>query len=176
MPPFFTTKRHGQPTRGGTHAPLSEIAPDALPEVAVDPRAVYGSRKLVDGVTRGRNTNAKDRVDPRDAVPGLGEAAAAAAGGEGGRGGAEPPPERTAEPEGGEEGAVVVALRARVREARGAILERLAKYQELTHPLVEHYGARGLLTTFAGTESNVIYPEMHAHVTGLGVAPLASAK
>ena len=67
-------------------------------------------------------------------------------------------------------------LEQRPDDTDGAILERLAKYHELTHPLVEHYGARGLLTTFAGTESNVIYPEMHAHVTGLGVAPLASAK
>ena len=39
-----------------------------------------------------------------------------------------------------------------------AIQERLALYNESTRPLIDYYKEKGVLETFIGTESNVIYP------------------
>ena len=41
-----------------------------------------------------------------------------------------------------------------------AIQERLALYNEATRPLIDYYKEKGVLETFVGTESNVIYPVM----------------
>ena len=43
-----------------------------------------------------------------------------------------------------------------------AIKKRLQQYHDLAKPLIEHYGAK--VATFAGTESDVIYPVMKKHV------------
>ena len=52
------------------------------------------------------------------------------------------------------------ALIQRPDDSREAIHERLALYNELTRPLIDYYEDKGVLQTFAGTESNVIYPNM----------------
>jgi adenylate kinase family enzyme len=41
-----------------------------------------------------------------------------------------------------------------------AIQERLALYNASTRPLIDYYKEKGVLETFVGTESNVIYPIM----------------
>ena len=43
-----------------------------------------------------------------------------------------------------------------------AIKRRLQQYHDLAKPLIAHYGAK--VATFAGTESDVIYPVMKKHV------------
>ena len=43
-----------------------------------------------------------------------------------------------------------------------AIKKRLQQYHDLAKPLIEHYGAK--VATFAGTESDVIYPVMKQRV------------
>jgi nucleoside-triphosphate--adenylate kinase len=43
-----------------------------------------------------------------------------------------------------------------------AIKKRLQQYHDLAKPLIAHYGAK--VATFAGTESDVIYPVMKKHV------------
>lgn len=45
-----------------------------------------------------------------------------------------------------------------------AIQERLALYNESTRPLIDYYKEKGVLETFIGTESNVIYPVMKEFV------------
>eukprot|EP00040_Diaphanoeca_grandis_P009822 m.50320 g.50320 ORF g.50320 m.50320 type:complete len:254 (+) comp21259_c0_seq1:51-812(+) len=44
------------------------------------------------------------------------------------------------------------------------IKNRLALYEEATKPLIEHYSAQGKLKSFKGTESDAIYPLIHAHM------------
>jgi adenylate kinase len=44
------------------------------------------------------------------------------------------------------------------------ILARLALYEEETRPLIAHYEAKGVLRTFTGTESDVIYPAIHDYM------------
>ena len=58
------------------------------------------------------------------------------------------------------------ALIQRPDDAREAIHERLTLYNELTRPLIDYYEDKGVLRTFAGTESNVIYPNMKDFVDG----------
>ena len=58
------------------------------------------------------------------------------------------------------------ALIQRPDDAREAIHERLTLYNELTRPLIDYYEDKGVLQTFAGTESNVIYPNMKDFVDG----------
>ena len=58
------------------------------------------------------------------------------------------------------------ALIQRPDDAREAIHERLTLYNELTRPLIDYYEDKGVLQTFAGTESNVIYPQMKHFVEG----------
>lgn len=41
-----------------------------------------------------------------------------------------------------------------------SVLRRLEKYDAVTHPLVEYYEKKGVIQTFRGTESDVIYPEV----------------
>ena len=57
------------------------------------------------------------------------------------------------------------ALVQRPDDTPEAIMTRLDRYNDLTRALIDHYGTRGVLATFAGTKSDEIYPEMHAHVT-----------
>lgn len=38
-----------------------------------------------------------------------------------------------------------------------SVLRRLEKYEEATRPLVDHYREKGVLQTFKGTMSDVIY-------------------
>jgi nucleoside-triphosphate--adenylate kinase len=39
---------------------------------------------------------------------------------------------------------------------------RLQQYDDATSPLVHYYGENGVLKTFHGTQSDVIYPEVRA--------------
>ncbi|KAL7551570.1 hypothetical protein ACHAWF_018421 [Thalassiosira exigua] len=41
-----------------------------------------------------------------------------------------------------------------------SVLKRLEKYDKATMPLVEYYEEKGVLETFRGTQSDVIYPEV----------------
>jgi nucleoside-triphosphate--adenylate kinase len=41
------------------------------------------------------------------------------------------------------------------------VRRRLATYDEETKPLVDYYAQQGVLETFHGTESDVIYPQVH---------------
>lgn len=41
------------------------------------------------------------------------------------------------------------------------VRKRLEAYEEVTAPLVEYYNEKGVLRTFAGTESDVIYPQVN---------------
>ena len=43
-----------------------------------------------------------------------------------------------------------------------SVRKRLAAYDEVTSPLVEYYDEKGVLKTFKGTMSDVIYPEVKA--------------
>jgi nucleoside-triphosphate--adenylate kinase len=51
-------------------------------------------------------------------------------------------------------------------DTKEAILDRLETYRTLTAPLVDHYTAQGKLHTFAGTESDIIWPVLHTVVEG----------
>jgi len=42
---------------------------------------------------------------------------------------------------------------------------RLDQYKRVTSPLIDHYKYAGNLATFAGTESDVIYPKVKAYLT-----------
>jgi adenylate kinase family enzyme len=48
-----------------------------------------------------------------------------------------------------------------------AVRERLQTYDKQTAPLVSYYADRGVLAAFSGTESNVIYPMVKAHMASL---------
>ncbi len=41
------------------------------------------------------------------------------------------------------------------------VRKRLEAYENVTAPLVEYYKEQGVLETFSGTESDVIYPEVN---------------
>lgn len=41
-----------------------------------------------------------------------------------------------------------------------SVLKRLNKYEEATRPLVQYYEEKGVIQTFRGTQSDVIYPEV----------------
>jgi len=41
-----------------------------------------------------------------------------------------------------------------------SVLKRLQKYEDATAPLVKYYEEKGVIQTFRGTESDVIYPEV----------------
>ncbi|XP_032826677.1 GTP:AMP phosphotransferase AK3, mitochondrial-like [Petromyzon marinus] len=60
----------------------------------------------------------------------------------------------------------------RLDDRPDAVVARLREYRERTQPLVTHFASRGLLHTFAGTETNKVWPEIHAfissHVRSLG--------
>jgi nucleoside-triphosphate--adenylate kinase len=56
------------------------------------------------------------------------------------------------------------ALIQRPDDTREAIVDRLRNFRELTLPLIDYYDRKGVLLTFKGTESNVIYPEMKTAV------------
>ena len=58
-------------------------------------------------------------------------------------------------------------LVTRPDDAADAIRTRLERYDDLTQALVDHYESRGVLATFRGTESDVIYPPMKAHVADM---------
>ena len=49
-------------------------------------------------------------------------------------------------------------------DTHASILRRLEQYHELNAPLIAYYKERGVLQSFAGTESNVIYPEMESYI------------
>jgi len=42
-----------------------------------------------------------------------------------------------------------------------SVLKRLQKYEMVTKPLVDYYKTKGVIQTFRGTESDVIYPEVN---------------
>jgi len=44
------------------------------------------------------------------------------------------------------------------------VVARLDLYNAETKPLIDHYTAKGVLKNFTGTESDVIYPMIHAHM------------
>jgi len=54
------------------------------------------------------------------------------------------------------------------------VAARLNLYVEETQPLLDHYGADGmnLLKSFTGTESDVIYPLVEAHLLEIGIPPV----
>ena len=56
------------------------------------------------------------------------------------------------------------------------VRERLEKYRAVTVPIVERYTEKGVLCRFAGTESDVIYPGMHAFVQGWVIGSNMGAK
>ena len=58
-------------------------------------------------------------------------------------------------------------LVTRPDDTADAIRTRLERYDDLTQALVDHYESRGVLATFRGTESDVIYPPMKAHVADM---------
>ncbi|KAH8063309.1 adenylate kinase [Aureococcus anophagefferens] len=58
-------------------------------------------------------------------------------------------------------------LVTRPDDTADAIRTRLERYDDLTQALVDHYESRGVLATFQGTESDVIYPPMKAHVADM---------
>ena len=48
----------------------------------------------------------------------------------------------------------------RVDDKPESVLKRLNKYDEATKPLVQYYEKKGVIQTFRGTMSDVIYPEV----------------
>jgi adenylate kinase len=55
-------------------------------------------------------------------------------------------------------------LLQRPDDTEEAIKERMLTYRKMTEPLIEHYRAKGVLQTYTGTESNVLWPLMEAGV------------
>jgi adenylate kinase family enzyme len=49
------------------------------------------------------------------------------------------------------------------------VRQRLESYAEMTAPLVEYYQAQDVLKVFQGTESDVIYPMIKAHLKNLNL-------
>lgn len=58
------------------------------------------------------------------------------------------------------------ALVQRDDDTPETVRERLRVYDEATRPLAAYYGDKGVLAAFSGTESNVIYPLVQAHLEG----------
>lgn len=44
------------------------------------------------------------------------------------------------------------------------VVSRLNLYNEETKPLIDHYAEKEILQNFTGTESDVIYPQIHAYM------------
>jgi nucleoside-triphosphate--adenylate kinase len=59
------------------------------------------------------------------------------------------------------------ALVQRDDDKRETVNARLVKYEEATQPLVDYFRSRGLLHSFKGTESNVIYKALKAKLEDL---------
>ena len=57
------------------------------------------------------------------------------------------------------------ALVQREDDKRETVLQRLKEYETVTTPLLDHYQQRQLLATFAGTESDKIWPEVESYIT-----------
>jgi nucleoside-triphosphate--adenylate kinase len=55
-------------------------------------------------------------------------------------------------------------LTQRADDRPDAVMERLRVYDQLTIPVIEFYRNQGKLVRFTGTESNVIWPHVKAHV------------
>jgi len=66
--------------------------------------------------------------------------------------------------EAGKDDATGEPLEQREDDKPDTIKNRLALYEEATKPLIDHYSAQNILTTFTGTESDVIYPMIHDHM------------
>jgi nucleoside-triphosphate--adenylate kinase len=45
------------------------------------------------------------------------------------------------------------------------VRKRLQAYEQITAPLVDYYEKQGVLQTFQGTMSDVIYPEVKKYLT-----------
>ena len=56
------------------------------------------------------------------------------------------------------------ALEQREDDKPETVRARLQKYAEVTMPLIGYYSDQGVLAEFAGTESDVIYPMVKAHL------------
>ena len=52
-------------------------------------------------------------------------------------------------------------LEQRADDKPETVKARLELYLAETKPLIEHYEAKGVLKTFSGSESDVIYPQIH---------------
>lgn len=55
-------------------------------------------------------------------------------------------------------------------DKRETVNARLVKYEEATQPLVDFFHSKGLLHSFKGTESNVIYKSLKAKLEELHAA------
>ena len=60
------------------------------------------------------------------------------------------------------------ALVQREDDKAEAVRARLDAYDEMTAPLVTFYADMGVLKEFQGTESDVIYPMVKAHLDAIG--------
>lgn len=56
-------------------------------------------------------------------------------------------------------------LEQREDDKAETVLARLRKYTEVTQPLIGYYEKQGVLASFAGTESDVIYPEVKKYLS-----------
>lgn len=62
------------------------------------------------------------------------------------------------------------ALEQREDDKPETVMARLQKYAEMTVPLIEYYDKdAGVLGNFAGTESDVIYPEVRKFLIAQGL-------
>ena len=57
-------------------------------------------------------------------------------------------------------------LEQREDDKAETVRARLQKYADVTMPLIGYYENKGVLANFAGTESDVIYPEVKMHLAG----------
>jgi len=60
------------------------------------------------------------------------------------------------------------ALVQRDDDKEEAVRARLDAYDAMTAPLIQFYGDQGVLQSFQGTESDVIYPMVKKHLERLG--------
>ena len=56
-------------------------------------------------------------------------------------------------------------LEQRADDRPEIVAERLGQYEKLTAPLVQYYLEMDILKTFAGTESNVIWPRVREFIS-----------
>lgn len=56
-------------------------------------------------------------------------------------------------------------LEQRADDRPEVVAERLRQYEKLTAPLVQYYMEMGILKTFTGTESNVIWPRVREFIS-----------